>query len=228
MRAVFLDRDGVICHNRPDHVKRWKEFIFLSRAREALARLAVLDMPIVVVTNQAAVNRGLVSTATVEAIHYRMVEEVEAAGGRIDGVYYCPHRPDETCSCRKPQPGLLKNAAADLDIELQGSYLVGDALSDIQAGLKAGCTPYLVLTGRGLCQVVPALREEPGRFQVVRNLQEAVTNILLAEGYTPYQMVWSRVAGKSLASTHGLRLSAESGLVPPKRMSGEGPAQEVG
>jgi D-glycero-D-manno-heptose 1,7-bisphosphate phosphatase len=228
MRAVFVDRDGVICLNRPDHVKRWREFIFLSRAREALARLAMLDMPIVVVTNQAAINRRLVSTETVEEIHYRMVKEVEAAGGRIDGVYYCPHRPDETCNCRKPEPGLLRQAAGDLGIELQGSYVIGDAFSDIQAGLKVGCTPYLVLTGRGLRQVVSALREAPGRFQVVRDLQEAVTDILLAEGHAPYQMVWSRVAGDSVEPTNGLRFSSVSGLSSSGRTPSVEPGQESG
>jgi D-glycero-D-manno-heptose 1,7-bisphosphate phosphatase len=228
MRAVFLDRDGVICLNRPDHIKRWREFIFLSRAHEALARLAMLDMPIIVITNQAAINRGLVSTETVEEIHYRMVKEIEAAGGRIDGVYYCPHRPDESCNCRKPQMGLLKKAAADLGIELEGSYLVGDALSDIQAGLKAGCIPYLVLSGRGLRQVVSALREAPGRFQVVRDLQEAVTDILLAEGHAPYQMVWSRAVGKSVEPENGLQFSSVKGLSPSGRAPSVEPGQESG
>jgi D-glycero-D-manno-heptose 1,7-bisphosphate phosphatase len=176
-----LDRDGVICRNRPDHVKSWSEFTFLSNALESLACLAVLDMPIVVVTNQAAINRGIISAETVEEIHQRMVAEVEAVGGRIDRVYYCPHRPDEQCGCRKPQPGLLRQAAADLGIELHGSYLVGDAWSDIQAGLAVGCTPILVLTGRGLSQAAQALREGAGRFPVARDLQEAVATILRTE-----------------------------------------------
>lgn len=187
MRAVFLDRDGVICRNRPDHVKSWNEFVFLAHARESLARLTVLDMPIIVITNQAAINRGIVSAETVEEINQRMVMEVEAAGGRVDRVYYCRHRPDERCGCRKPQPGLLKKAAADLDIELKGSYLVGDAWSDIQAGLAVDCTSFLVLTGRGLRQANQALREAPGRFRVVRNVSEAVTTILRSE------MPWSQM-----------------------------------
>jgi D-glycero-D-manno-heptose 1,7-bisphosphate phosphatase len=193
MRAVFLDRDGVICRNRPDHVKNWNEFVFLARAREGLARLAALDIPIVVVTNQAAINRGMVSAEAVDEIHCRMVADIKATGGRIDRVYFCPHRPDEQCGCRKPQPGLLKQAATDLGIELKGSYLVGDAWSDIQAGLAVGCISFLVLTGRGLRQASQALREGPGRFRVVRDLSEAVTAILCAEGRTVHQMTWTRL-----------------------------------
>ena len=84
MRAIFLDRDGVICHNRADYVKSWREFVFLTGAQEALARLAVLDMPIVIITNQSAINRGIVPVETVKDINRRLVTEVEAAGGRIE------------------------------------------------------------------------------------------------------------------------------------------------
>jgi D-glycero-D-manno-heptose 1,7-bisphosphate phosphatase len=215
MRAIFLDRDGVICLNRPDHVKSWSEFVFLACVQESLARLAALDMPIIVITNQAAINRGIVSAEEVEGIHHRMVAEVEATGGRIDRVYCCPHRPDEKCGCRKPQPGLLEQAAGDLGIELQGSYVVGDAYADIQAGLRVGCTAFLVLTGRGLRQVVHALREAPGRFQVVRDLQEAVTSILWAEGYASYQTEWRRGAGNPIELASGLHLCSATDVSPP-------------
>ncbi len=181
MRAVFLDRDGVICDNRKDHVKSWSEFVFLDGARTGLARLALLEMPIVVVTNQAAINRGTVSAGVVDEIHRRMVKEMEAEGGRVDSVYYCPHRPDEHCACRKPQPGLLEQAATDFGIDLAESYLVGDAWTDIQAGLAVGCRCFLVLTGRGPQQVVQTLRKAKGRFVVVRDLAAAATAILEAE-----------------------------------------------
>lgn len=200
MRAIFLDRDGVICHNRPDHVKNWSEFVFLSRAREALARLATLEMPIVVVTNQAAINRGLVRAEQVDDIHRRMIAQVEATGGRIDQVYFCPHRPDEHCCCRKPQPGMLFEAAADLGIELSGSYLVGDAWTDIQASLLVGCTPFLVLTGRGLRQAPQAVHKGLGQFQIARDLSEAANIILYAEGRSIEEMTWSRSANPTMGS----------------------------
>ncbi|MGC8878583.1 MAG: D-glycero-beta-D-manno-heptose 1,7-bisphosphate 7-phosphatase [Anaerolineae bacterium] len=163
-RAIFLDRDGVINENRPDYVKSLAEFIFLPGVLAALRQLAALEMPIVVVSNQSAIHRGLVDQATVDAITRAMQEHIETAGGRIDAVFYCPHRPDEGCTCRKPQPGLFYQAAHQLDIQLAGSYVIGDALSDIQAALRIGAHPLLVLTGRGHEQV--ALLDETQRDSV--------------------------------------------------------------
>src|SRR5512141_1111041 len=97
--AVFLDRDGVINFNRIDHVKSWAEFEFLPGALGGLRQLTQLGWPIVVVSNQAAIGRGLVSIDTVDDIHHRMVHIVQLAGGRIDSVLYCPHLPDESCAC---------------------------------------------------------------------------------------------------------------------------------
>ncbi len=192
MRAIFLDRDGVICRNRPDHVKNWDEFTFITRAREALARLTALNLPIIVISNQAIINRNITSSATVDEIHRLMTVSVEAEGGRIDQIYYCPHRPSEQCDCRKPKPGLLQRAANELDIQLQGSYLVGDAWSDVQAGIAVGCIPFLVLTGRGLSQAPQALREGPGRFRVVRDLYEAATTILHTERAPTRLKIWGQ------------------------------------
>jgi len=176
--AIFLDRDGVICQNRSDHVKSWAEFRFLPGALEAVARLSRLTQPIVVVTNQAVINRGMVVRATVEDIHARMVRAIERAGGRVDRVMYCPHRPDEACDCRKPQPGLLHAAARDLGLDLSQSYLVGDAMTDMQAGRAAGCQCYLTLTGRGWKQLFRCLRDGERAFRVVSNLGAAADSIV--------------------------------------------------
>ncbi len=147
--AIFLDRDGVINQNRSDHVKAWSEFEFLPGAIEALRRLSRLDWPIVVVSNQAAIGRGLMTRETVEDIHSHMVSAVQRAGGRIDGVFYCPHRPEDKCDCRKPRPGLLFHAAQQLQLELKRSFFVGDAETDVLAAKAVGCRPVLVKTGRG-------------------------------------------------------------------------------
>jgi len=181
MRAIFLDRDGVICENRTDHVKSWDEFRFVPGARESLAALSRLGMPIVVVTNQAAINRGMTTTAAVEDIHRRMVAEVEAFGGRIDRVLYCPHRPEEHCKCRKPEPGMLLHAATEMGIDLARSYMVGDALTDMQAGLAVGAETILVLSGRGFRQLLPALHTLGDSLFVVRSLVGATAHILNAE-----------------------------------------------
>ncbi len=181
MRAIFLDRDGVICENRTDHVKTWQEFKFLPGAKESLAALSRLGMPIVVVTNQAAINRGMTTVAAVEDIHRRMVAEIEAFGGRIARVLYCPHRPDEHCDCRKPEPGMLLRAAADMNLDLDGSYMVGDALTDMQAGLRVGAESIFVLSGRGFGQLLPALRTIGDDLTVVRSIVGATAHILNAE-----------------------------------------------
>ncbi len=147
--AIFLDRDGVINRNRANHVKSWAEFEFLPGVLRAIESLSHLGWPLVVISNQAVIGRGLVSYHTVEEIHHRMVVIVERAGGRIDEVLYCPHRPEEMCICRKPNPGMLLRAAQELNLNLTSSFVVGDALTDIDAARSVGAQPVLVKTGRG-------------------------------------------------------------------------------
>ncbi|MCX7854494.1 MAG: HAD family hydrolase [Anaerolineae bacterium] len=180
-RAVFIDRDGVICRNRKDHVKSWEEFVFLPGARDALARLSRSDFLVIVITNQAIINRGIVPAEVVEDIHRRMVQEVEAAGGRIDRVLCCPHRPDENCGCRKPQPGLLLRAAREMGVDLSSSWLIGDAWSDIVAARRAGCGRYLVLTGRGRQELIRCWRMGEQGFRVALNLDHAIHTLLRTE-----------------------------------------------
>src|SRR6267143_1899737 len=143
-RAIFVDRDGVVNVEQPDYVRSWKEFRFLAGAVESLVRLGGTTLPILVVTNQSAVNRGLLKRETLENIHERMVAEIEKCGGRIDGIFYCPHTPSENCDCRKPRPGLLLRASRDLGITLRGSYFVGDSAADVMAAASVGCIPILV------------------------------------------------------------------------------------
>lgn len=176
--AVFLDRDGVINENHHDYVKSWAEFAFLPNVFEPLQRLAQSQFAIVIISNQSAIGRGLTSVAAVEDINRQMVAEVARRGGRIDGLYYCPHRPDENCTCRKPRPGLLQRAAAHLNLDLARSFLIGDAVSDVEAALNAGCHPILVLTGRGreqLALLPPAVR---ARCHVSSDLAAAVDYVL--------------------------------------------------
>lgn len=181
MKAVFIDRDGVINCNRKDHVKSWEEFVFLPRSVEALAELTRRGFKTVILTNQAVVNRGIVSRETIDDIHARMTARLELAGARVDGVFYCPHRPEERCSCRKPQPGLLLAAAEQLGIDLAQSYLVGDAISDIRAGKAAGCRTILVLTGRGRRQFLSREARAVRGYSVARDLWHAVRQILVGE-----------------------------------------------
>jgi len=176
--AVFLDRDGVINENRPDYVKSWAEMRILPGALDALRALARLDWPIVVISNQSAIGRGLTTREAVDNIHARLSQEVVAAGGRIDAFYYCPHRPGEGCDCRKPATGLLLRAAQELKIDLSRSYMVGDAVEDVQAALAAGCKPILVRTGRGQAALKAMSQELLARCDVADDLDDAVNRIL--------------------------------------------------
>ncbi len=159
MRALFLDRDGVINRERADYVKSWDEFELLPGALAALQSLASFDGPIVVITNQSAIGRGLVERATVDRIHHNLRELVISNGGRIDGFFVCPHHPDEQCACRKPKPGLLLQAARAFALHLPDCIFVGDAISDFLAAQTVGCASILVQTGRAGASL-PALIEQ--------------------------------------------------------------------
>lgn len=177
-RAIFLDRDGVINVNRPDHVKSWDEFVFLPNALAALARLAASDFLVIVTTNQSAIARGLTSVETVRAIHARMSAAVTRAGGRIDAVYFCPHHPDAKCACRKPQPGLFLQAARDFAIDCARSFVIGDAFSDVAAALAIGAQPILVMTGRGRAEQAEILANNHTNHRIADDLLGAVEWIL--------------------------------------------------
>ena len=176
--AVFLDRDGVINENRADYVRTWEQVHFLPGVFDALRRLAGSDFAVVVVTNQSAVGRGLMAAETLKAINDGIVARVQAEGGRIDRVYACPHRPDEGCDCRKPRPGMLLQAVADLRIDLGRSFLVGDAVTDVEAALQAGCRPFLVRSGRGGAQLAQLYLQGYKGVTVAADLSEAVEAIL--------------------------------------------------
>jgi D-glycero-D-manno-heptose 1,7-bisphosphate phosphatase len=144
---VFLDRDGVINKRRLDHVKSWTEFEFLPKTLEALRALREDGATAVVITNQSAIGRGLLSHADLDGIHHRMVQSVRDGGGDIAAVYSCPHLPADGCACRKPATGLLERAAAELGLSLADSVLVGDSESDLGAARAAGCRAVLVREG---------------------------------------------------------------------------------
>jgi len=180
MTAVFLDRDGVINENRSDHVKSWDEFRFLPGALEAVARLTRAQVQIFVITNQAIINRQVVPIETVEDVHRRMRSEIEAHGGHVVDIAYCPHRPDEGCQCRKPRPGMILALAAKHRLDLGKAVVIGDFLTDMEAGVAAGCRTIMVLSGRGQEQL-----RTPGNagqtFAVAADLPAAVDLVLAGE-----------------------------------------------
>ena len=176
MTVVFLDRDGVINENRDDYVRSVDEFVFLPGALESLARLKEAGIAVVIVSNQAGVGRGLLDPAELDRINRKMCRMIADHGGEISGSYYCIHRKDEGCECRKPEIGLFRKACDEIGLSMEGSFLIGDGESDIEAGHKAGCRTILVLTGRSSADEVESWRWKPDR--IASDLPAAVDYIL--------------------------------------------------
>ena len=150
-RHVILDRDGVLNYEAPEgsYVREPSEFRWLPGALEGLALLRRAGLRLSVATNQAGVGRGVMSLAQLAAVHERMQAEAAAHGGTIDAVLYCPHAPEERCSCRKPAPGLIQAAVAGSGIAASDTIVVGDDLRDLEAAERAGIAAALVRTGKG-------------------------------------------------------------------------------
>jgi D-glycero-D-manno-heptose 1,7-bisphosphate phosphatase len=149
-KVVFLDRDGVINRDSPDYIKSLKEFEFLPGTLEALRRLTERGFTCIVITNQSAPARDLMSSETLDAIHFHLCAAVAAAGGRILDIFVCPHLPAADCSCRKPKPGLLFAAQQKYRIDFSSAVMIGDSTKDIECALNAGVrTTILVQTGNG-------------------------------------------------------------------------------
>jgi D-glycero-D-manno-heptose 1,7-bisphosphate phosphatase len=172
-KAAFLDRDGVI-NQRPAgrYITRWEEIRFLPGVIDAIALLKRAGFRVIVVSNQRCVAKGLVTTATLEAMHWRMCESLASAGAKIDAVYYCPHEEYPPCGCRKPQPGMLFEAARANSIDLTESWMIGDSESDVEAGRRAGCkTVRLIAPGEA--------EAAPGQADLVASsLLEAIRRIV--------------------------------------------------
>jgi D-glycero-D-manno-heptose 1,7-bisphosphate phosphatase len=150
MKVVFLDRDGVINKYPGDrlYVTSLKKFRFLPRAKQAIALLTGAGYKIFVASNQAGVGRRIYAQTTLDRITLKMLAEIQKQGGKIDQVYYCTHRKEAGCSCRKPKPGLLRLAAKKFKFELKNAYFIGDTLRDILTAQNAGCKSILVLSGK--------------------------------------------------------------------------------
>ena len=146
---VILDRDGVINRDSREFVKSADEWLPLPGSIEAIARASRAGFRVAIATNQSGLSRGYFTLDDLEAIHQRLCEEVEAAGGHIAGIFYCPHLPTEGCSCRKPATGLLSAIETEIGTSPRGCPFVGDSLRDLQAARAFGCDPVLVRTGKG-------------------------------------------------------------------------------
>lgn len=140
-KAVFLDRDGVINRKAPEnqYITAWEQVEFLPGVGEALRQLQQSGFLLIIVTNQSAVSRNELTVEVLESIHEEMVRCLAQESVTIDAIYYCPHDRNGDCQCRKPRPRMLLQAAEEHEIDLQQSWMVGDAATDIEAGRAAGC-----------------------------------------------------------------------------------------
>ncbi len=147
---VFLDRDGVINIDSPNYIKTPSEFNFIPKSPDAIALLSQNGFKVIIITNQSLIGRKMADQATLDAIFKKMTDGVKKAGGHITDIFFCPHTPEDNCSCRKPAPGLIQKAVVKHHIDLSKTCMVGDSAKDIECAMNAGCkTTLLVKTGNG-------------------------------------------------------------------------------
>ncbi|MCZ6796698.1 MAG: D-glycero-beta-D-manno-heptose 1,7-bisphosphate 7-phosphatase [Gammaproteobacteria bacterium] len=148
-KMIILDRDGVINEDSDDYIKSVDEWIPIPGSLEAINRLKMAGYLVTVATNQSGISRGLFNEEVLRQIHGKMHRLLARRGASVDGIFYCPHGPQDNCTCRKPKPGLLFQIAKQFDINLAETVFVGDSISDIRAAEMANAIPVLVRTGRG-------------------------------------------------------------------------------
>jgi D-glycero-D-manno-heptose 1,7-bisphosphate phosphatase len=180
-KLVILDRDGVINEDSDDYIKAPEEWHPVPGSLAAIARLCQAGFEVAVATNQSGLGRGYFDELTLANIHNLMNAQVEAAGGCIAVLCYCPHHPDAACDCRKPLPGLLNQIEQALGLSVEGAWYVGDSLKDIQAARAKQCKPVLVRSGKGRATEAGLSAEERRDLLVFDDLAGAADYILGAD-----------------------------------------------
>lgn len=179
---IILDRDGVINFDSDNYIKTPDEWRPIPGSLESIARLTHAGWAIAVATNQSGIERGLFDINTLHAIHNKMVHAISAAGGRIDGIFFCPHTNSSDCQCRKPAPGLMRDIAKRFNRALTGVPVVGDSLRDLQAGAAMQCDLWLVRTGKGERTLKTAAQEPekalPASTRIAVDLADVVMQLL--------------------------------------------------
>ena len=197
MKLVILDRDGTINHEREDYIKSADEWGPLPGALEAIARLNHAGWHVVVATNQSGIGRGLFDMVALNAMHAKMNQMLAKVGGRVEAVFFCPHTPEDHCTCRKPMPGLFQMIGQRFGRSLDGVPMVGDLPRDVLAAQSVGCEPHLVRTGQAATMPeteLQALRQQVSGLTIHPNLSAFADYLILRE---------QRVQGEdSPVSTH--------------------------
>lgn len=177
-RAVFLDRDGTIGEEMGyvNHIDRFQIFPY---AAESIRQLNQAEIPVIVVTNQSGIARNIFPESLMHEVHRKMVSDLAAGGAWIDAIYFCPHKSEDTCECRKPKPGLLERAAREHAVDLSASWVVGDRYGDLEMGHAAGTRAILVMTGYGRGEYELHRNSWPRQPDALAgNLRDAVRQIL--------------------------------------------------
>lgn len=178
-RAVFLDRDGTIIHE-VSYLHREQDVTLVEGVAAALKKLKKAGYLIFIVTNQSGVGRGYYTTEDVQRVHRYILGLLSKDGAAVDGVYVCPHHPEERCNCRKPSPKMLFDAATQFDLKLADSFMIGDRVSDLEAGHRAGARSILVRTGYG-DETVKEIGDALPADHVAKDLPAAINWLLKAK-----------------------------------------------
>ena len=176
---VFLDRDGVINHDK-HYLNCVEDWHLISGSAEAIAKLNAHGFRVVVVTNQSGISANAYDENDLAKVHDHMEAVLAEKGAHLDAIYFCPHSRTHGCNCRKPKPGMLLQASKELGTPSKGGFLVGDHIRDIQAGMSAGAKSFMVSTGLGPLhhEACKALVNDPLFGGIVHDLSEAVDAIL--------------------------------------------------
>lgn len=176
MPLVILDRDGVINYDSDAYIKSPEEWVPIPGSLAAIAKLHRAGFTVTVATNQAGIARGLLNAATLDAIHHKMQAAIEQSGGKIDGIFTCPHAPWESCDCRKPKPGLFRQIAESFHVDLRDVPVIGDSLRDIEAAESVGARAMLVCSGNG--EITLKNLADPHSVEVFTNLADAADQLI--------------------------------------------------
>ncbi len=184
-KIIFIDRDGVINKDpggwtKYSYVTKWDEFFFINGSIEALKKLMEAGYKIYVVSNQAGISRGYFTQEDLDGVNERMLSEIEKGGGRIDGLYYCPHHDEDKCECRKPKTGMIEQAIRKTEVDLKNTFIIGDSLRDVEAGKRMGMKTVFVLSGKTPLSKTKDWHIQPDSIK--KDLLEAVEWILKEEG----------------------------------------------